>query len=1007
MNQEKYQQVKRIFQWASEHAPAERPRLIRELSGGDETLRLAVESLLAASEKTDDFMEQAAIAQVAEAIVAKTESLIVGEKLGRYSVKSSLGAGGMGEVFLAEDTELERLVAVKVLSDEFSRDDERIRRFVQEAKAASALNHPNILTVYEIGRHDDLHFIAAEFIIGETLRQRLKGEPLNLREILDIASQTAAALNAAHRSRIIHRDIKPENIMLRDDGFVKVLDFGLAKLVETRNEEADTLMQASEKNPHFALRTPHLTAPGMIMGTVAYMSPEQTRGTETDARSDIWSLGVVLYEMLAGRLPFAGATTADVTASIIKSEPAPLGENTPAELKRIVRKALQKNRDERYQTIKDFLLDLKNLKHDLEFSEELERTHQTLESRASNVGTTAQLSGQTTTPQDAVAITENQSQRYRTSGIKSIALVNRRSFLTGSVILLGLIVAAASFAFYRYAGGGRTDLAVEKITALTNTGNILVGAISPDGKLLATVKSDGEKQGLWLRYLSDKIAELPLILPENQTLKGLKFTPDGSQIYYLTTNKNSTVSRLVALPVLGGEPRMILENIETPPAFSPDGNLFAFIRADRERGRSTLFVANRDGTEVREIAARTDPAFYGVRPLAFSPDGTAVICIGKNNDDNQKSSVIEVKLDDGQERILSVQPWAVVHSMVWTKEKDGLIVSTDTVSRVNNNQLWFLPVPTGEARQITSDLSEYVNVSLAAQTGDLIAVNYQDRSSLGITSLIAPNVFNRISSNQRDGYLGLAYGADNRIFYTSLVDGALAVKSVSAAGGNPTQILVANLEPRQLVATPDGSFVIFSSSQNGRRNLWRMNADGKNLQRLTDGTRDEFPVVSPDGKSVIYNSMIGSQWSCWRVPVEGGQAEKVVHAILFRPQVSSDGKLIAGYYRPEENAKAQFATFAFGGDVPLQTVPIPPSVKFGSLFSWTPDGKGLAVIDTRNGIENLWTLPLNEESPQPLTNFAPDLLPLTIHNFGWSPDKTALTLARGSNVVDVVKIAYQ
>ena len=999
MKQEKYQQVKRIFQWAVEHPPAERSQLIHELSGGDEELRLAVESLLTASERAEEFMEQPAVAQVADAIVVKTESLIIGEKLGRYSINSSLGSGGMGEVFLAEDIELERLVAVKVLSAEFSKDNERIRRFVQEAKAASALNHPNILTVYEIGRHDDLHFIAAEFIIGETLRQRLKGELLSLREILDIALQAAAALNAAHRSRIVHRDIKPENIMLRDDGFVKVLDFGLAKLVEKSD-----LPPGAEA----VTRAQMQTHPGMIMGTVAYMSPEQARGTQTDARSDIWSLGVVLYEMLAGKPPFTGATATDVTASIIKSEPAPLGENAPAELKRIVRKALRKNCDERYQTVKDFLLDLKNLKHELEFSEELERTHHlSLESRASNVSTTMQLSGQTTTPNDAVAVTGNQSQHYRTSAIKRIVLENRRVFLTGTAVLFGFLAAVASLTLYRYAESGRTEISVEKITALTNTGNIVVAAVSQDGKLLATVKSDGDKQGMWLRYLSDKIAELPLVPSENQTLKGLRFTPDGSQIYYLTTNKNSTISRLLALPVLGGQPKVILENIETPPAFSPDGNLFAFIRADREKGLSTIFVANRDGTEVREIAARTDPSYYGVRPLVFSPDGKTVICIGKGNDDNQKSFVLEVNLDDGKERIVSVQPWVAVHSMVWTKEKDGLIVATDSASRPNSNQLWFLPVPTGEARQITGDLSEYVNVSLAAQTGDLIAVNYQDRSSLGVTSLHAPNVFNRISSNQRDGYLGLAYGADNRIFYTSFVDGALAVKSVTTAGGNPTQILVPNHEPKQLTTTPDGSFVIFSSNQNGTRNLWRMNTDGKNLQRLTTGIRDEFPVVSPDGKSVIYNSMIGSQWSCWTVPVEGGASEKVSSSILFRPQISPDGKFIAAYFRSEATAKAQFATFAFGSDSPIQTVPIPAGVKFGSLFSWTPDGKSLAVIDTRNGTENLWTLPLDEESPRSLTNFAPDLLPLTIHNFGWSPDRSTITLARGSNVVDVVKIAYK
>ncbi|HXI89366.1 MAG TPA: FlgO family outer membrane protein [Blastocatellia bacterium] len=296
--------------------------------------------------------------------------------LSHYRIVSKIGVGGMGEVYLAEDTHLERQVALKVLRAEIAEDEERVRRFIQEAKAASALNHPNILTVYEIGHLENSRYIATELIKGETLRDRLRGGPLPLRETLDVALQVAAALNAAHEAGIVHRDIKPENIMLRDDGLAKVLDFGLAKLTEKKSE---TISSEDVTRVHVK------TSPGLVMGTVAYMSPEQARGKEIDSRSDIWSLGVVIYEMLTRRTPFAEETTSDAIAAILTRDPAPLEAETPSELQRIIRKALQKKADERYQTVKDFLLDVRNLKRELEFSEELERSQIPASARSSNV----------------------------------------------------------------------------------------------------------------------------------------------------------------------------------------------------------------------------------------------------------------------------------------------------------------------------------------------------------------------------------------------------------------------------------------------------------------------------------------------------------------------------------------------------------------------------------------------------------------------------------------------
>lgn len=370
-----------------------------------------------------------------------SESLSVNSCVSHYRILQKLGTGGMGEVYLAEDTELERHVALKILLAEVADDEDRVRRFVQEAKAASALNHPNILTVYEIGSFENSRFIVTELIKGETLRERLQGEPLSLREILDVAVQIASALNAAHAAGIVHRDIKPENIMLRDDGLVKVLDFGLAKLTEKQIRAVD-----SEGETRAQVRT----SPGMVMGTVNYMSPEQARGKETDARSDIWSLGVVLFEMLTRKMPFEGETTNDTLAAILTREPALLDGSTPTELRRIIRKALQKKAGERYQTIKDFLLDVKNLKHDLEFAEELERSQIPNLTKASNVRTNP--SAENATAILPAVVSTQSSLPLATSSAEYIVGEVRKHKLgaaLGALILLVLLGAGVWFLFLR------------------------------------------------------------------------------------------------------------------------------------------------------------------------------------------------------------------------------------------------------------------------------------------------------------------------------------------------------------------------------------------------------------------------------------------------------------------------------------------------------------------------------------------------------------------------------
>src|SRR5438132_11718918 len=366
MTPERWQKVKLIFQSALERAQGERYNFVSDACGGDDALRKEVESLIASHERSGEFIDSPAYEVGAKLIVDDNAALNSGQTIGSYEIISFISRGGMGEVYLAQDRRLSRKVALKVLPVTFTKDIDRLGRFEQEARAASALNHPNIITIYEILKASSTHVIATEFVEGETLRQRLSHTVLSLNQSLQISIQIADALAAAHQAGIVHRDIKPENVMLRPDGYVKVLDFGLAKLAE------QTPSVVAAEAPTRQVRT----GSGMVLGTAGYMSPEQARGKIVDGRSDIFSLGAVIYEMTTGRKPFDGETPSDILAAILKTDPPPVSHfapDTPAELTRIVTKTLRKDREERYQVVKDLLLDLKSLVQDLEFQQRLKQ----------------------------------------------------------------------------------------------------------------------------------------------------------------------------------------------------------------------------------------------------------------------------------------------------------------------------------------------------------------------------------------------------------------------------------------------------------------------------------------------------------------------------------------------------------------------------------------------------------------------------------------------------------
>ncbi len=456
MTPERWQQVNELFHSALEHDHGLRAEFLSGACAGDEALREEVESLLAAHEQMESFIETPASDVAAELLAGGQIQLMAGQKIGHYTITALLGAGGMGEVYLAEDMMLGRRIALKLLPAQFTVDRARVRRFELEARAASALNHPNIVTIHEIGRSDSSQFIATEFIDGETLRASLSRSRLSLRAALDVAIQVASALVAAHKAGIVHRDIKPENIMVRrDDRLVKVLDFGLAKLMDTHTQPlVDSAAPTKE-----LLKT----GAGVVMGTVSYMSPEQARGLTVDERTDIWSLGIVLYEMVAGCLPFAGETASDVIAAILKAEPPILTRHAPeapAELVRIVTKVLRKDKEERYQSIKELALDLKSLKQRLEFEAELERSGTPEQSEPARRVATSEQSTEIETAPGAAAQTARVSHNIPTTSsaesvVGEIKRHQRGAALAAAAVLLA--VAVLSYSFYSTSGGEAID----------------------------------------------------------------------------------------------------------------------------------------------------------------------------------------------------------------------------------------------------------------------------------------------------------------------------------------------------------------------------------------------------------------------------------------------------------------------------------------------------------------------------------------------------------------------
>ena len=908
----------------------------------------------------------------------------------------------MGEVYTAQDINLGRLVALKLLPANFQ-DETRRRRFEQEARAVSALNHPNILTIYEIGSEDNVYFIATELIEGETLRQYMSHTRMKISEVLDIAIQTASALAAAHSAGIVHRDIKPENIMIRRDGYVKVLDFGLAKLSEQQSQS-----NASNPEAPTLLRT----EPGLVMGTVSYMSPEQTQGETVDARSDIWSLGVVIYEMITGRVPFEGPTFSHIIVSILEKEPPAFVQYTgeaPAELQRIVTKALRKDKEERYQTIKDLALDLKSLKQELEFQDKLERSvpPSSTDGRRITAGNRQVTAEAVSGPAAPTLVIEAAQPTTKIEPPPSESKPQRRR-LALIVAALTLLITGVTFGLYKFFGQNKPVVPFQsmKITRLTTTGKASDAAISPDGKYVVHVVNDNGQQSLWIRQVATT-SNVQIVPPAERQYRGLTFSHDGNFVYYVVREKSNPAGVLYQVPSLGGDSKKLLVGVDRPITFSPDNKQFAFVRNNYpNQGEKSLMVANADGGGERRLTAPKLPNNFW--SPAWSPDGKTIACAAVGFTGGLYVNVIAVRVEDGAVEPITAEKWFDVGRVAWLADGSGLLITATAQWSGFSSQVWYLSYPGGEAHKITNDLNDYSSLGLTGDSSVLVTVQAEHHSSIWTT---APNEdANRAKqitsgTNKYDGYYDLSWTPDGKIVYESTASGNEDIWIMNQDGSNQKQLTAnagINLFPS---VSGDGRYIVFASTRaGGNTNIWRMDIDGSNPQQLTHGSIDNFPHCSPDGQWVVYMSNVSGMRTLWKISINGGEPVQLTDKLSSRPIVSPDGKLIACYYLDEQpNSLLKIVAIPFAGGQPTKVfdIPVAALTAIPDPLRWTPDGRALTYLTTRGGISNIWSQPVDGGAPKQLTDFKSDRM----FAFDWSRDGKQLACARGVETSDVVLIS--
>jgi eukaryotic-like serine/threonine-protein kinase len=992
----RWQRIKEIFQSAQERTPTERLDFLNQACGDDKTLREEVEALITADESNDgdDFLSTPAYEFAAGMLSderARASEFEAGQKVGRYTILCPLGAGGMGQIYLAQDEQLGRKIALKLIATEFASDERRVRRFEQEARAASALNHPNVCVIHETGvTENKRHFIAMEYIQGITLRDKLTRERISLLEAIHVARQVADALAAAHAAGIVHRDIKPENIMLRPDGYVKVLDFGLAKLTEMILPEGPLDGQSVH---HFS--TGVRTETGTLMGTVKYMSPEQLREMEFDERTDIWSLGVVLYEMVTRTTPFESRTPNGNIALIVGPQ-APtldLPNDLPASFREIVKKALEKDRGDRYQTVTKFAADLTALQRELERENENGLTPHRVPLPL--VWSTAAVSGQKTrTLTNGSAIFNRlKSQAWHTADslFEEIRTHKAASLFAGVTVVFALLLSIPPIAqrFFNSASQAKQI----QMRRVTNAGTSVRSTITRDGRLVAHVEEqDGKQRLMFTSTVNNRPTEA--VAADAVDYLGLTFSPDNQYLYF--TREDADASRnLYRVPSQGGLPEKVKEHVDSPVSFSPQGHQFAFVRLDHARKEYLLIVCDIGGANEFVVASRKDGAVLSTSGLAWSPDGRMIVCPAGRWDQGYHMDLLAFDVKDQAPHMIAQQSWFLIYEVAWQDDMNALVISAKE-RETTPHQLWRITYPAGEVQKITPDLNEYLGAALA---GDKIVTVQQNRSwGLWVADLSDFNNAKSITTGTGSGY-GVTWAATGYIVYSSMIQDHLNISRIAPNGNNYVKLteLGDNYNP---ATSADGRFIVYSSKQNTGFNIWRMNSeDGGDLKQLTFTDANFYPSVSPDGQWIAYDNLSELKGSVWKMSSDGGTPVKLADGYRM-PAFSPDNKWVAVRYDAIERGANDLVIYSVNGGAPVLTLKI-PRLDWQRVY-WL-NNQTFSYLKSVNGSTNVFSFDFQKGAEIQLTQFKGE----QIYSYAWSPDFKQVACQRGRKSSDVTIISSE
>src|SRR5882724_9664988 len=894
-----------------------------------------------------------------------------GELIGHYRILRKLGRGGMGIVYEAEDTKLGRRVALKFLPQDKHRDPQTLERFLREARSASSLNHPGICTMHAIEEDGGKTFLAMELLEGQSLDTLLVNAPLTFARTLEIGIQLSDALDAAHKKGIVHRDIKPANIFVTDRGQAKILDFGLAKLVKN----------GSAMDAEGATIDPdetHLTSPGSAVGTIAYMSPEQARGEELDARTDLFSLGAVLYQMVTGQNPFPGSTSAVIFDKILHSSPispVTLNPSLPAELERILNKALEKDRDVRYQVAAELRADLKRLQRETDSG----RTPAAMSSSPRTANAVASAPGAPVAQGSAV----------KSSGSVIVAAAKENKLGTTLVgLLLVILVAAAGYGIYSLLQHSK-HLPFEsfEITNLTNSGHVSMASISPDGKYLLQVHSENGLESLWLRHIATG-SNTQVVAPAATRYQALRFSPDGSYLYFLRRDEEEhIIGILYAAPVLGGTPHVVARDVDTPITFSPDGQRFAFLREKHDSPYWDLVVMKNDGSDEHALLKDKTILSDSFTP-AWSPDGKTMLIPVVQPTKDTLGGFDLVDAVTGKEKNFAIERERIYYQPVWMPDGQGLIVpSTDLSSGPLQAQLGYLSYPKGEYRLLTHDTNDYGHPSLAADGKTMVANQTKLTFELVVAPAASPTQLKAVPLSSQVNLWRWAWMPDGRL----ILPQAGQLKMVTPAGNETVLLNDASHISDQASACANGRYIVFrrvNRTGSAAVNLWRMDANGSNVSQLTTGQNDREPVCSPDSRWVYYTDQADNRY-IKRVPTGGGAPETVVKSPVGQFELSPDGKLLSSLDVREEDHKLMIRLDPTDGS---KTTYVDADSRMTSTPVFAPDGRSIVYVVREKGVDNLWQQSLDGKNRKQLTTFPKDL----IFRYAYSKDGKQIAIERGN-----------